>query len=89
MILTTHDLNEALAADHVVLLSGRVVASGPPDEVLTGENLVSAYGPSFLHVDDERVFIDDPAHSPVAGRHSHRERIIHTEPSPTERHDEA
>lgn|GEM_PF-2635851 len=30
VVLTTHDLEEAKAADHVILTSGRVVASGPP-----------------------------------------------------------
>jgi iron complex transport system ATP-binding protein len=49
VILTTHDLEEAEAADHVVLMSGRVVASGPPDEVLTRDNLAEAYGLGALH----------------------------------------
>ena len=30
VILTTHDLDEARAADWVILVSGRVVATGPP-----------------------------------------------------------
>lgn len=88
VILTTHDLWEARVADHVLLLSGRVVASGPPDEVLAMENLIAAYGPSLLHVDEGRIFLDDPAHRPVPGRHSHRERTIHTEPSPSDLHAE-
>lgn len=62
IVLTTHDLSEARVADHVLLLSGRVVASGPPDEVLVAENLSVAYGSSLLHVDAGRVFFDDPAH---------------------------
>jgi manganese transport system ATP-binding protein len=72
--MTTHDLAEAQVADHVLLLSGRVVASGTPDEVLTVDNLTAAYGPNLLHVEGERLFIDDPAHRPVPGRHVHRER---------------
>jgi manganese transport system ATP-binding protein len=88
VIMTTHDLSEARVADHVVLLSGRVVAAGLPDDVLTSENLIAAYGPSLLHVDQGRVFIDDPAHRPVPGRHAHRERTIHTEASPNEPHGE-
>lgn len=79
VVITTHDLSEARSAEHVLLLSGRVVASGPPDEALTDQHLVSAYGPSLLHVEKERVFLDDPAHTPVPGRHAHRERSIHTE----------
>ena len=78
VIMTTHDLSEARTADHVMLLSGRVVAWGAPDDVLTEKHLVEAYGPSLLHVEEGKVFLDDPAHSPAAGRHSH-ERSIHTE----------
>jgi manganese transport system ATP-binding protein len=78
VIMTTHDLSEARSADYVLLLAGRVVAVGQPGEVLTEATLVDAYGPSLLHVEKGRVFLDDPAHSPVGGRHAH-ERSIHTE----------
>lgn len=88
VILTTHDLSEAQVADYVVLLSGRVVASGPPAEVLTAEHLKAAYGPALLHVSEERVFIDDAAHAPVGQRHVHRQRSIHTESSQSETHGE-
>jgi manganese transport system ATP-binding protein len=74
IVMTTHDLAEAQVADHVVLLSGRVVASGSPHDVLTVDNLTAAYGPNLLHVEGERLFIDDPAHRPVPGRHVHRDR---------------
>jgi manganese transport system ATP-binding protein len=73
IVMTSHDLAEAEVADHVLLLSGRVVASGTADEVLTVENLSAAYGPNLLHVEGERLFIDDPAHRPVPGRHVHRD----------------
>ena len=86
VVMTSHDLAEAQAADHVLLLSGRVVASGPPTEVLTAENLITAYGGGLHHIEDGRIFIDDPAHQPVPGRHRHQERSIHTEGSPTELH---
>lgn len=87
VVLTTHDLSEAHVADHVLLLSGRVVAAGTPREVLTADNLIAAYGPSLLHVGEGGgLFVDDPAHTPVPGRHTHRNRVIHTEPSPTDRH---
>ena len=86
VILTTHDLSEAQVADYVVLLSGRVIAAGSPDDVLTAEHLKEAYGPSLLHVSEGRIFIDDAAHMPVEGRHLHRERSIHTESSPTDTH---
>lgn len=86
VIMTTHDLSEAQVADHVLLLSGRVVASGTPEQVLTAEHLSTAYGPALLHLDKDRFFLDDPAHQPVGGRHIHRERTIHTESAPSERH---
>jgi len=78
VIMTTHDLSEARSADYVLLLSGKVLAWGEPSAVLTEENLVDAYGPSLLHVEKGRVFLDDPAHAPVERRHSH-ERSIHAE----------
>jgi len=79
VVLTTHDLVEASNADHVVLLSGRVVAYGPPDQVLTAENLTAAYGQSIVHIEDGGIFIDDPAHIPVPGRHVHQERSMGSE----------
>jgi ABC-type Mn2+/Zn2+ transport system ATPase subunit len=60
VILTTHDLDEARAADWVVLVSGRVVASGPPADVCTRHNLEVAYGLGSMH--DWEGFLDDPAH---------------------------
>jgi iron complex transport system ATP-binding protein len=49
VVFTTHDLEEARAADAVVLMRGYVVACGPPDEVLTPQNLATAYGLGLLH----------------------------------------
>lgn len=89
VIMTTHDLSEAQFADHVLLISGRVVANGKPDQVLTADNLAEAYGPSLLHVGEGgQMFVDDPAHAHLPGRHAHRERSIHTESLPTEYHGE-
>jgi manganese transport system ATP-binding protein len=86
VVMTTHDLSEAQIADHVLLLSGRVVASGLPDEVLTPENLASAYGPALLHPEEGGILLDDAAHRPTQSRHVHLERKIHPEASPTNRH---
>ena len=76
VVLTTHDLGEAQAADQVILVAGRVIASGAPADVLTPDNLGAAYGPTLLHdhmtVGDSLAF-DDPAHRPVGGRHVHRD----------------
>jgi manganese transport system ATP-binding protein len=74
VVVTTHDLSEARAADHVILLAGRVIASGPPAEVLTDTNLAEAYGPALLHLDGGGMFVDDPAHRPASERHLHRDR---------------
>lgn len=88
VVMTTHDLSEAQFADRVLLVSGRVVASGAPDDVLTNEHLLAAYGPSLLHADEENsVFLDDPGHAHLPGRHAHRERTIHTEANTTDRHE--
>jgi manganese transport system ATP-binding protein len=85
VVMTTHDLAEARVADYVLLLAGRVVACGPPDEVLTVEHLTEAYGASLLHVEGERLFIDDPHHRPTESRHAH-ERSIHIESSISDVH---
>lgn len=85
VIMTTHDLSEAWVADHVLLLAGRVVASGPPEAVLTMEHLTSAYGAGLLHVEEQRLFLDDPHHNPAASRRA-QERIIHTESRPGDAH---
>lgn len=60
VVLTTHDLDEARAADHVLLMSGRVVASGPPEQVLTRRHLEIAYGLGALHPSEG--FLDEHSH---------------------------
>jgi manganese transport system ATP-binding protein len=62
VVLTTHDLNEARAADHVILVSGHVVSSGPPEVVCSRRNLEVAFGLGSLH--GWEGFLDDPAHDP-------------------------
>lgn len=64
VVLTTHDLAEAQAADYVILMAGRVIAHGAPAEVLTIENLNVAYGLTGLHHDHNNAgFPDlDPHH---------------------------
>ncbi len=77
VIVSTHDLDEARVADHVVLLAGRVVASGTPAEVLTPAHLKAAYGAAHLHFESEKFFLDDPAHRPTDQPHVHQDRSIH------------
>lgn len=86
IVMTTHDLAEARVCDHVILMAGRVVASGSPAEVLTAGLLREAYGASLLHVQDDQIFLDDPAHQPAKGHHVHQDRSIHTEAMPDDRH---
>ena len=62
VVLTTHDLADAWAADHVVLLAGRVVTSGQPREVLQSSFLIEAYGAALLNVDGTHLLLDDPHH---------------------------
>lgn len=69
VVFTTHDLEEARAADHVILVSGYVVADGAPEDVLTTENLATAYGLGLLHPENSsELGIIDDAHDP---HHSH------------------
>ncbi|WP_232548452.1 metal ABC transporter ATP-binding protein [Propioniciclava soli] len=71
VVLTTHDLDEARAADWVVLMAGRCVAAGPPAEVLTREHLADAYGLGSLHAHAaEPEVLDDP-HKPGVPGHDH------------------
>jgi manganese transport system ATP-binding protein len=67
VVLTTHELADAAAADWVLLLAGRVVASGPPAAVLTAANLEQAYGVGF-RAEGGRLLVDDAAHRPRGGR---------------------
>ncbi|MEO7427995.1 MAG: metal ABC transporter ATP-binding protein [Acidimicrobiales bacterium] len=62
VMVSTHDLGDAAAADHLLLLAGRVVASGPPAEVLTDEHLSSAYGGHLLLFGDRTLILDDHPH---------------------------
>jgi manganese transport system ATP-binding protein len=63
VVFTTHDLEEARAADNVILMNGAVVACGAPDAVLTSENLTTAYGLGLLHPEhSESLGIIDDAH---------------------------
>jgi ABC-type Mn2+/Zn2+ transport system ATPase subunit len=61
VIVATHDLADAVASDHVVLLAGRVVASGPPAVALARANLRRAYHGRLLDLRGELVLVDDDA----------------------------
>ena len=71
VVMTTHDLNEAAEADHVLLLTGGRVVQGPPAVVLVPDVLREAYGGRLLVMESDRtVVVDDPHHheaSPPGG----------------------
>lgn len=69
VIVSTHDFADAQAADNVLLLSGRVVACGPPTEVLTQEHIGAAYGGHVHVLEDGTVLIDDPHHHGLHAPH--------------------
>ncbi len=60
VVLTTHDIAEAGRADHVLLLATRLVAAGPPEQVLTQEHLADAYGAMTFRTADGTLVIGDP-----------------------------
>ena len=62
MVVSTHDLDDARRAELVLLLANRVVASGPPDEVLVEDLLGAAYGGRVLRLPVGLVVVDDPHH---------------------------
>jgi manganese transport system ATP-binding protein len=62
VVVSTHDLGDAAAADHLLLLAGRVVASGAPAAVLTETNLADAYGGHLLRVGKQTLILDDHPH---------------------------
>ena len=68
VVVSTHDLDDARRADIVLLLANRLVACGPPDEVLVEERLSAAYGGRVLRLPDGLVVVDDPHHTP----HTHQ-----------------
>ncbi len=62
VVASTHSLADAATADHLLLLAGRVVAQGPPDEVLTEANLRAAYGAMVVRFGEKAVLLDDTPH---------------------------
>jgi manganese transport system ATP-binding protein len=62
VVVSTHDLGDAAAADHLLLLAGRVVASGAPSSVLTDEHLCDAYGGHLMRIGDGTLILDDHPH---------------------------
>ena len=62
VVASTHSLADASTADHLLLLAGRVVASGTPTEVLTEANLSAAYGEMVIRFGERGLLLDDSTH---------------------------
>ncbi len=68
VIITTHHLDEARHCDQVALLAGRLVAIGPPDDVLTEETLREVFGERVL---GDHEHHDHDTHLLVLDDHGH------------------
>ena len=55
VVTATHDVGEASTCDRVLLLAGRVIADGPPNVVMTPENLLETFGIGLTKVGDQLV----------------------------------
>jgi ABC-type Mn2+/Zn2+ transport system ATPase subunit len=62
VVVSTHDLRDAKRADQVILLAGRVVAAGPPQEVLDESRLAEAYGTRLVRLGAGALFLDEEHH---------------------------
>lgn len=71
VVVATHDLSDAAEADFAVLVAGRIVAAGPPSEVLTSTYLREAYEGRILDLDGTHVALDDGAHHHDHPSHDH------------------
>jgi ABC-type Mn2+/Zn2+ transport system ATPase subunit len=59
-ITSTHDLNLAASRfDYILLLNKRLIAFGPPGEVMQQENLARAFGNSLLVMENGAMLVDE------------------------------
>ena len=70
VITATHDVGEAATCDRVLLLAGRLVADGPPDAVLTPENLLATFCVGLTRVHDQ-LLVTEHVHHDHGGGHGH------------------
>ncbi|MBL8880536.1 MAG: metal ABC transporter ATP-binding protein [Phycisphaerales bacterium] len=64
LIVVNHNLQVLHRFDLVLLLNQRVIACGPPDEVVTAEKLQATYGGRMSFVDEaERQITEGPIHA--------------------------
>ena len=69
VVFSTHHLDEARHSRHVLMLANRLTAQGPPELVLTKENLEALYGGRIVHSsqvcehpEDRVLVLDDHGH---------------------------
>jgi len=69
VIITTHHLEEAAVCDRVLVIAGRLIADGTPEEVLNAKTLTAAFGERAIRVAGEApaafdgvVVVDDHGH---------------------------
>ena len=78
VVTATHDVRDAARCDQAILLAGRVVAAGSPQDVLSAERLVDAFGIALLAVPhQDHVDIVVPEHAHAHDDHSTTERRHH------------
>lgn len=68
LVTSTHDLGEAVVCDRAMLLAGRVVAEGPPVDVLTPENLLVVFGVALAR-DGDRLIVTAAHHEHDGHQH--------------------
>jgi ABC-type Mn2+/Zn2+ transport system ATPase subunit len=66
VVVCTHDIADALTAERALLLARRVVACGPPGEVLVREALMETFGLVLAELPGGAAVAMDPVH-----RHDH------------------
>ena len=69
--MCTHDISDALGAERALLLSKRVVANGPPAEVLTREAVMETFGLVLSELPGGQELAMDPVHRHDGHGHEH------------------
>jgi ABC-type Mn2+/Zn2+ transport system ATPase subunit len=86
VVMATHDINSvANRATSVVLLNRRVIASGPPYEVLTPDLLTTTFGKPILTLEHEGQLLI--AEVPQEAAHRHHIHVHHEHP-PEDHHED-
>jgi len=77
-IISTHDLNLAANRfDYIILLNKRLIAFGPPGEVMRQENLARAFGNSLLVMENGAMLVDECCPPDEDHPHEHTSNEAH------------